>query len=76
MVRRDAGTSRDRILMENPDVKKTLSMLIAASFMMAAVPAISVATATGAHAWPKSKKCTDWCTNKRTGGKFRLKWLR
>jgi hypothetical protein len=54
-------------------VKKYLSILIAATFVTAAVPAISVVTATGAHAWPKSKKCTDWCTNRSTGQKFRIR---
>ena len=40
--------------------------------LLLTVPAASVTTATPAAAWGKSKKCTDWCTN-RSGHKFRIR---
>lgn len=39
-------------------MKTLLSMLVAAGVVLTAIPAVSVVTATGAHAWPKHKKCT------------------
>ena len=47
---------------------------MAALFLVAvATPVASIATSTEASAWPKSKKCTDWCTNRSTGAKFRIR---
>jgi hypothetical protein len=40
-----------------------------------AAPVASVVTSTEAAAWPKHKKCVDWCTS-RSGHKFRLSWIR
>ena len=55
------------------DLKRILTALALAAFTVTlAAPVASVATATGAHAWPKKKKCTDWCTN-RYGQKFRVR---
>jgi len=57
-------------------VKKImLSTLTAVFIATLAVPVTlvaSVATSSEAAAWPKKKKCTDWCTN-RHGQKFRLR---
>ena len=47
------------------------ALALAALTVTLAAPVVSVATATGAHAWPKHKKCVDWCTN-RHGQKFRV----
>jgi hypothetical protein len=53
-------------------MKKLMSALMAAAFVaLAAAPVMSVVTATDAAAWGKSKRCTDWCTN-RHGQKFRI----
>ena len=54
-------------------MKKYLATLMAAAFVaLAAAPVMSVVTAGEAAAWGKSKKCTDWCTN-RNGQKFRIR---
>lgn len=43
-------------------MKKIITAVLLASFALGA---------TEAMAWPKHKKCTDWCTN-RYGQKFRI----
>jgi hypothetical protein len=60
--------SRKRMAMKRILTALTLAVVT----VTLAVPAVSVATSTEAVAWPKKKKCTDWCTN-RHGQKFRLK---
>lgn len=53
---------------------KTLLTILTLAFATAViVPAASITTATTAEAKAKSKKCHDWCTNKRTGRKFRIR---
>jgi hypothetical protein len=47
-------------------------MALACFTLTLAAPVVSVATSTEAAAWPKKKKCTDWCTN-RYGQKFRIR---
>jgi hypothetical protein len=54
-------------------MRKFIITAMSALFVVTlAGPVASVATATGASAWPKHKKCTDWCTN-RHGQKFRIR---
>jgi hypothetical protein len=54
-------------------MKKLILSAVAATFLaVLAAPVVSVATSTEAAAWPKHKKCTDWCTN-RHGQKFRIR---
>ena len=66
-------TSTNQPTIERPNMKKLVSTILAAAFLALAVaPVASVVTASEAAAWGKSKRCTDWCTN-RHGQKFRLR---
>jgi hypothetical protein len=59
--------------MENRTLKRLVTALALAALTVAlTVPVVSVVTSTEAAAWPKKKKCTDWCTN-RHGQKFRIR---
>lgn len=49
-------------------MKILLTILILATTI---VPVASITTATTVEA--KSKKCHDWCTNRSTGRKFRIR---
>lgn len=54
-------------------MKRLLTALALTVFTVTlVVPVASIATSTEAAAWGKSKKCTDWCTN-RSGQKFRIR---